>query len=136
MIRLVLDTNVLIAAARSPKSASRKIIQACLKGRATSVISNALQREYGLLLHRALRNISYTAQLTQLINLSERVEPASVPRVVPDDPDDDKLVALALAGNIDALITSDKHLKTLDMQQGIAILSPGAAVARFPQIAT
>jgi len=136
VIRLVLDTNVLIAAARSPKSASRQIVQACLKRRATPVISNALQREYRLLLHRALRNISYTAQLTQLINLSERVEPLSVPRVVRDDPDDDKLVALALAGQIDVLVTSDKHLTTLDRQQKIAILSPGETLARFPQITT
>ena len=130
MIRVVLDTNVLVAAARASRSASRQIVNACLEGRVGAVVSCALQREYDLILGRALRGTSYLKQLSRLIEMSQRVEPKSVPRVVPDDPDDDKLVALAIAAKVDALVTSDKHLKSLGLAGNILILSPGETLTQ------
>ena len=136
MIRLVLDTNVLVAAARASRSSSRQIVAACLEARVGAVVSRDLQREYDLILSQALRGISYVKQLARLIEMSERVEPEFVPRVVPDDADDDKLVALAIAAQVDALVTSDKHLKSLGLAGNILILSPGETLTPFLQIAS
>lgn len=136
MIRVVLDTNVLVAAARASRSASRQIVVACLEARVGAVVSRDLQREYDLILSQALRGISYVKQLARLIEMSERVEPEFVPRVVPDDADDDKLVALAIAAKVDALVTSDKHLKSLCLADNILILSPEETLTRFLQIAS
>ncbi len=36
-------------------------------------------------------------------------DPVDPPRVVPDDPNDDYLVALAIAAKADALVTRDRH---------------------------
>jgi predicted nucleic acid-binding protein len=44
--RVVLDTNVLVAAAYNPRSASRHVVEACLGGKLTPVLSSALRREY------------------------------------------------------------------------------------------
>ncbi len=93
----VLDTNVLIAAARAPQSASRKIVNACLDGRATAAVSAALRREYELIIEQALSGVLYAEQLRTFIDGCLPVEPTAVPRVVPDDPEDDKVVALAIA---------------------------------------
>ena len=137
MIRVVLDTNVLVAAARASRSSSRQIVAACLEARVGAVVSRDLQREYDLILSQALRGISYVKQLARLIEMSERVEPEFVPRVVPDDADDDKLVALAIAAQVDALVTSDKHLKSLCLAGNILlILSPEETLTQFLQIAS
>ena len=134
MIRVVLDTNVLIAAARSPQSASRQIVAACLDGKVKAVISKALQQEYDLILRQALSNVPYVIQLVQWIDTCSHVEPETVFRVVPDDADDDKIVALAIAAQVDALVTSDHHLKCLHPLENISILSPSELLARFPEV--
>ena len=42
--RVVLDTNVLVAAAYNPRSASRRVVEACLGGELTPVLSRARRR--------------------------------------------------------------------------------------------
>ena len=91
--RVVLDTNVLVAAAYNPASASRRVVEACLAGELTPVVSGALLREYEFILARAARGRPYLERIHQLLGGAEVVEPAQTPRVVPDDPGDDKLVA-------------------------------------------
>jgi hypothetical protein len=44
--RAVLDTNVLVAAAYSPDSASRRVVEVCLDGERTAVVSPALRLEH------------------------------------------------------------------------------------------
>jgi predicted nucleic acid-binding protein len=95
--RVVLDTNVLVAAAYNPRSASRRVVEACLGGGLTAVVSSALRREYEFILARAARGRPYLERIHQLLDRAEVVEPAQTPRVVPDDPGDDKLVAAARA---------------------------------------
>jgi len=95
--RVVLDTNVLVAAAYNPRSASRRVVEACLGGGLTAAVSRALRREYEFVLARAARGRAYLERVDQLLDGAEVVEPARTPRVVPADPEDDKLVAAALA---------------------------------------
>ena len=134
MPRIVLDTNVLIAAARAPASASRKIVEACLEGRVEAIVSEAVRKEYELIIKQALSGVPYVEELRKFIDACVPVEPTVVPRVVPDDPEDDKVVALAVAGEADVLVTSDEHLASLVAVEGIPILSPSEALARFPEI--
>jgi putative PIN family toxin of toxin-antitoxin system len=107
--RVVLDTNVLVAAAYNPRSASRRVVEACLGGELTAVLSSALRREYELILARAVHGRPYLDRLRLLLERAEVVEPAETPRVVPEDPDDDKLVAVALAAGA-TLVSNDAHL--------------------------
>ena len=131
MIRLVIDTNVLIAAARAPHSASRKIVTACLDGSVKAVVSEALRSEYELIVEQALAGVPYAEQLGRFMDGCLIVEPASVPRVVPEDAEDDKLVALAIAADADVLVSSDNHLTSLGAVESVPILSPSEALARF-----
>jgi putative PIN family toxin of toxin-antitoxin system len=121
--RVVLDTNVLVAAAYNPDSRSRKIVEACLKGERTAILSSALRSEYERILPRAVRGHPYRTRLRELLETAEVVEPAETPRVVPDDPDDDKLVAVALAAAA-VLVTNDAHLLAIAGHQGIRVVRP------------
>jgi predicted nucleic acid-binding protein len=117
----VLDTNVLVGSAYAGRSASRRIVDACLRGELVAVVSAALRREYELILARAVRGRE--GQLRQLLESALVVEPAEVPRVVPDDPDDDKLLALAAAAGA-VLVTSDRHLLELGALAPVPVRRP------------
>ena len=127
-MRVVLDTNVLVAAAYNPQSASRRIVEACLHGKLTAVASQAVKSEYELILARAVRVQDYVQPLAELVDRAETVRPGKTPRVVADDPDDDKVVAAAVAGRADWILTSDRHLLALDPYCGIRIVSAGEFV--------
>lgn len=122
--RVVLDTNVLIAAGYAADSASREIVDACLAGRLCALISPDVRREYEHILARALRRNEYRGELQRFVEQAEEVTPNQTPRVVPDDPDDDKLLAAAVAGNAEVLISSDEHLLQLRAHRGVRILTP------------
>src|SRR6516162_6086335 len=119
--RVVLDTNVLVAAAYNPRSASRQVVEACLGGELTPVLSGALRREYEFILARAARGRPYLERVHQLLDGGEVVEPARTPRVVPDDPEDDKLVAAALAAGA-VLVSNDRHLLAVHGQHGLRVM--------------
>jgi len=57
------------------------------------------------------------------------VTPASVPRAVLNDPDDNHVIAAAVAGQADIIASGDRHLLSLGIYQGIRILRPADALA-------
>src|SRR5437879_3371459 len=95
-LKVVLDTNVLVGSAYAEGSASRQVVEACLRGELIAVLSPDLKREYEHILARAVRVRSHDESLRKLLEEATVVEPAQTPRVVPEDPEDDKLVAAAL----------------------------------------
>jgi uncharacterized protein len=129
MPRIVLDTNVLIASSYSPGSASRKIVEAVMRGEVTMVVSPAVEREYDRLLPRAVRQEGRRQRLFELIATAEVVHPEEVVRVVPEDPEDDKFFAAAVAGAADALVTNDAAVLRVGTYQGVRVMQPAAFVA-------
>jgi putative PIN family toxin of toxin-antitoxin system len=127
--RVVLDTNILVAAAYNPGSASRRIVEACLHGELTAVVSPTLRREYEFILARAARGRPFRERIHQLLDSAEVVEPAQTPRAVPDDPEDDKLVAAALAAGA-ILVTNDAHLLAIAGHEGLKVVRPADVRAR------
>jgi len=126
--RVVLDTNVLIAAAWNKGSASRKIVDACLDGKAMRAVSSpALRREYEFIVKRAARKSKYRKSLQRLIETAEIVEcdAREMGIEVPADPEDAKVLATAIAGKVDALIGNDHHLLDLAFDSQVPILRPG-----------
>jgi hypothetical protein len=65
--RVVLDTNVLVAAAYNPRSASRHVVESCLGGGLAPVLSGAVRREYEFILARAARGRPYLERIHQLL---------------------------------------------------------------------
>lgn len=60
----------------------------------------------------------------------ELVEPAELPRVV-RDPDDDHVLACALAARADLIVTGDNDLLDLNAYQDIAIVTAAEALRRI-----
>lgn len=59
------------------------------------------------------------------------MSPLSSPRAVPNDADDDEVIAAALAARADLVVSGDKHLLSMGSHQGIAIVSVAEALRRI-----
>ena len=68
--------------------------------------------------------------LADYLEIVEVVEPLEIPHVV-RDPDDDHVLARALAAKANLIVSGDKDLLDLPEYQGIPILTPGDAQRRI-----
>ena len=65
----------------------------------------------------------------ELRRLAYMAVPKTVPRVIENDADDDHVLACALAGQADLIVSGDKHLHSLGGQyQGILVVTAAQAV--------
>ena len=70
--------------------------------------------------------------LADYVEIIELVEPASVPRVVAGDIDDDQLIAAAVSARADLIASGDReHLLPLISHQGIPIVDAAEALRRI-----
>jgi len=68
----------------------------------------------------------------ELHRLAYMSAPQKVPRVIENDADDDHVLACALAGQADLIVSGDRHLHGLGGQyHGIAIVTAAQAVQRI-----
>lgn len=110
MVRLVIDTNVFVAAMRSEGGASRAVLKHALTGRYTPLFGNALWLEYEAMLGRPIWIGETTGdeRKTVMAALAKQGKWISIyygwrPNL-PDE-GDNHLVELAVAGNAEAIIT-------------------------------
>lgn len=76
----------------------------------------------------ALFDTSIAALVAQYEAMVTLVSPTHTPRVVTSDPDDDHVIACAVAAKAESIISGDKHLLTIKFYQNISILSPADAL--------
>lgn len=123
-MRVLLDTNVLIAAFIARGTCS-ELLEHCVHNH-TLVSSKPLLRE---LEQKLAGKFGFTRRETRevvalLRSKMEVVEPVSLGQSVSRDPDDDTVLATALSGGCDCIVTGDKDLLTLGRFRKIPILSP------------
>jgi len=64
------------------------------------------------------------AQLKRVLRVANIVQPKITLTVVKADPDDDRILECAVAGNADVVVSGDHHLTRLKSFQGIGIMRP------------
>lgn len=114
-MRLVLDTDVMVAAFRSPAGASRQILIAALDERCTLLASTALWLEYEAVLtrpvHLTAARLNEKEVRDALSALTEVIEPVTVRyRWRPSLPDanDEMVLEAAVNGRADLLVTFNR----------------------------
>lgn len=130
MIRAVLDTNVYVAALLSRSGSPARLIRALGDGVFDAVVCPQLIEELRGVLHRPkIAEHIDSALADDFVHWLGRIaisvpDPVTV-RPVSPDPNDDYLIALALVGRADVIVSGDAHLLGLS-DSAPRTLSPAA----------
>lgn len=138
-MRIVLDTNVVLSALLWRGTPHHLLATIGQRSSIQLFSSSALLEELADVLTRpsatkrlALIGRSAREVLTDYVEAIELVEPASVPRVVAGEVDDDQVIAAAVAARAGLIVSGDrKHLLPLGSHQGIDIVDADEAVRRI-----
>lgn len=129
----MLDTNVLVSGTlKAEGNPPAQVLRAWLdEQRFRLAISPALLEEYRRVLFRpVLRDLSpWTDQeiqelLSRIETLAEIRVPGRLQVQVCRDPEDDKVIAVAVEARADYLVSGDKDLLSLKRYEGVRIVSP------------
>lgn len=129
-MRVVLDTNTIISGLLW-KGAPHAVLGLIEQGRISPFISPPLITELREVLERPkfklhLEAVAETPDnaLGRYLQYAEIVDVSTTPPlVVARDPDDDQVLACAVAASVDYIVSGDRHLLDLGSYQGVPILN-------------
>lgn len=141
MLRAVFDTNLFVSSVLVPEGVPAQAIDAWRDHQFLLVISPAIMREIASTLRydRIRRKYGITeediAGLLALLETDAEVVSgeAEVAGSVPEDPDDEAILACALNGQADVIVSGDNHLLLLGQFQTIPILTVRQFMDRLAQ---
>ncbi|WP_044561741.1 putative toxin-antitoxin system toxin component, PIN family [Azospirillum sp. B4] len=138
-MRLVLDTDVIVAAVRSPKGASSALLLAADDGVVQLLATVPLFVEYEAVTRRAehmaaagLSIAEIDVFLNRLVELVEPIDPWFLWRPQLRDPGDEIVLEAAVNGRADALVSfNHKDFQPAAHRFGLPLLRPGEALERI-----
>jgi len=127
-----LDTNVFVSSLLSPSGVNGKIVAGWKAGRFEICLSGLLFEEIEDVLARPHLQRAAKVEPAEIESLLDLIwiraimvrGPLLVVPVLKDDPDDDIILATALAANADVVVTGDHLLLSLDSYHDIPIITP------------
>lgn len=130
-MRILFDTNVLFAAFISHGLCAGLYEESLLHARI--VVSKEILGELEeKLVTKAKLSKDEAAEVVQAVcSDAEITHSPPLPSPVCRDPNDDWVLAAALAGKVDLLVTRDQDLLVLKEYQGIPIMTPRECLSRF-----
>jgi hypothetical protein len=139
-LKVVLDTNVFVSGLMGVGSPPRQIIDAWLDDRFTLVTSLYLVAElnhvlsYPRIADRLQVNSTHTEQILAALLSQAVIVPGNVKLPgVTRDPKDDAVVACAVEGKADRIVSGDQDLLVLGTYQGIRVVTPAQFAEQLDQ---
>ena len=138
-MRIVLDTDVVVAALRSPGGASAAIVRLVRQGGATLSISVALALEYEAVCSRpehrlgaGLSEHQVNVFVDAIVALAEPVPVHFLWRPQLRDPCDEMVLEVAINGEADALVTfNTRDFGNVPSHFGVDLMLPRDAIVRM-----
>ena len=132
MLNVVIDTNIFISALMGGKIA-RTVVDALIDSKSSLVISAELFNELTLTVNKPrlapfIQGENVTLLISFIKTKATFVKPLEEITIC-RDPEDNKVLEAAVAGNADVIVTGDKDLLVLKSFQGIPIVTPKIFVA-------
>jgi putative PIN family toxin of toxin-antitoxin system len=133
MIKVVLDTNVLISAILFGGK-PRQILEKAIRGEMRLCLSEPILEELKGVLQRS--KFDYSPEmiqfiLTELTGIADFVNPSEMIDLVLEDPDDNRILECAVEAGANYIITGDIHLLKLSRYRNIEILNAAAFMERL-----
>jgi uncharacterized protein len=132
MIRVVLDTNIIVSSALG--GALELILDKWAEDALTVIVTSDILVEYFEVLNRPKfrlkqatidRIIRYSYQFAEFVIPEERIQ------FVKADPKDDKFLEAAIAGGVEYIVSGDSHLLELKEFRTVPILSARVFLVRL-----
>ena len=120
----MLDTNILVSAILGGKLS--RILDSWIAGQFILLVSDDIITEYIKVLNRPKFGLPQQVVddiIGYLFQKAEFVMPAQGIEIIKDDPDDNKFLAVALAGNAEVIVSGDQHLLKIGLFQHIEIIN-------------
>jgi len=138
-VRLVLDTDVVVAAMRSPAGASAELLRRARRGQVRLAASVSLFMEYEAVClreeHLSAAGLTPAEGVVLLDALASLVQPVSVHflwRPQLRDPADELVLEAAVNARADALLTFNlRHFKAATARFGLPVMRPADALVRL-----
>ncbi len=131
-MKVVIDTNLIIAGRFRPGSGSGRILDLCIGGRLEAVYSPRIKDENIFILEKVRPDREFVDKIIRFYSRATLVRPSEKVRLC-EDPDDDKYFEAALAAKADFIISNDKHLLDHDGWRGIRVMGPGEFLRALPE---
>lgn len=133
-MRIVLDTNIYIAAAIGSEIAE-EIIQLAVKTNTVTLLTS--EEIIDELREKLLSKFDRSEEIADIFinrirKIAEIVEVEEKVNIIVRDPDDNKILECALAGQADLIVSSDQDLIELKRFEGIGIIHPKTLSWTFP----
>ncbi|MBF0187073.1 MAG: putative toxin-antitoxin system toxin component, PIN family [Magnetococcales bacterium] len=138
-MKVVLDTNVIVAGLRSRQGASFHILHWLGQRRFTPLLSVPLFLEYEAVLKRpdlvpGLNQESIDIFLNVVASVSDHVKLYYLWRPALADPADDMILELAIAGNADAIVTFNRRdFMEATRRFGVNVMFPNEFLATLQE---
>jgi putative PIN family toxin of toxin-antitoxin system len=131
-MKVVLDTDVVVAGLRSPLGASAELLKRVLRGEITILISVALALEYEAICHLAEHRLAAGASEQDVNNLLDALMSKAIPvnvhyqwRPQLRDAGDEMVLETAVNGQADAIVTFNlRDYGTAPSRFGLTVLTP------------
>jgi putative PIN family toxin of toxin-antitoxin system len=132
-VRIVLDTNVLVAGLLSPFGPPGEIVRMVSSGELELCLDARVLSEYGDVLERPKVGFdpdSIGALLDFIEHRAQMVASSPLPAPLPD-PDDEPFLEIALACTAECLVTGNLVHYPEGSRQGVQVLSPAEFVQHY-----
>lgn len=123
-MKVVIDTNLIIAARWNPRSSSNRIIGMVIEGKVSAVYTTAIKNENLHILEKVKPPKDYLDKILKFYRISRKVDAKRKIDICPDKADN-RFLEAAVAGKASYIISSDRHLLDLKEFEGVRILKPG-----------
>ena len=137
-MRVVLDTNQHISTMIRPNGNPAQIVKLWRIGLIQLAISPPLLEEFKTVVYRPRIQEKYNlsdagiAEYLGLLRTFAIVVPGAISvEAVPDDPDDNIIIACAVEAEADLIISGDRHLLSLHSYKGIPIVKAADFLSSF-----
>jgi len=134
-LRAVLDTNIVVAGllwngppSRLLRSVGEPLSLYCSRTLIDELANTLARRKFARRL--ALHGTDIDALIEDYLGLAELVVPASVPRIC-RDPDDDHVIACAIAARAEIIVSGDRDLLDLGRHGDVRILTAASVAAEI-----
>ena len=125
-MRVLLDTNVIVSSV-STRGLCGDVFRAALSDHDLVTCRKILHEVQRILRSKFSVPAELTSEYVELISDDAIVaEPGDMPVVQIKDMDDVEIIAAAIAGDVDVLVTGDAELQGVKSIQGVRVLSPRA----------